>query len=35
VLTWTGIGVIVASGLYIIHRERRTAREGSVVAPPL
>jgi len=35
VLTWTGIGVIVASGLYIIHRERITAREGSVVAPPL
>jgi len=35
VLTWTGIGVIVASGLYIIHRERITAREGSVVTPPL
>ncbi len=34
-LTWTGIGVIVASGLYIIHRERITARDGSVVAPPL
>lgn len=25
-LTWTGIAVIVASGLYIIHRERMTAR---------
>lgn len=25
-LTWCGIGVIVASGLYIIHRERVTAR---------
>ena len=24
-LTWAGIGVIVASGLYIIHRERMTA----------
>jgi len=26
-LTWTGIGVIVGSGLYIIHRERLTARD--------
>lgn len=25
--TWTGIGVIVASGLYIIHRERVTAAQ--------
>jgi drug/metabolite transporter (DMT)-like permease len=25
-MTWAGIMVIVASGLYIIHRERRTAR---------
>jgi drug/metabolite transporter (DMT)-like permease len=25
-LTWVGIGIIVASGLYIIHRERITAR---------
>jgi drug/metabolite transporter (DMT)-like permease len=25
-LTWTGIAIIVASGLYIIHRERRSAR---------
>ena len=25
-LTWTGIGIIVGSGLYIIHRERLTAR---------
>ena len=26
-LTWTGIAVIVGSGLYVIHRERRLARE--------
>ena len=25
-MTWAGIGVIVASGLYIVHRERVTAR---------
>jgi drug/metabolite transporter (DMT)-like permease len=25
-LTWAGIGVIVASGLYLIHRERINAR---------
>lgn len=25
-LTWVGIGIIVASGLYVIHRERVTAR---------
>ena len=36
-LTWAGIGIIAASGLYIIHRERITARAGrpvqSAVAP--
>lgn len=33
--TWAGIGVIVASGLYIIHRERVTARRPAPVpAPP-
>ncbi len=26
VLTWLGIGIVVASGLYVIHRERITAR---------
>jgi drug/metabolite transporter (DMT)-like permease len=26
-LTWTGIGIIVASGLYVIHRERVVARQ--------
>ena len=26
-LTWTGIGIIVLSGLYVIHRERLTARQ--------
>lgn len=26
-LTWTGIGIIVGSGLYMIHRERLTARD--------
>ena len=26
--TWTGVAVIVASGLYVIHRERVTARRG-------
>lgn len=26
-LTWTGIAIIVASGLYIIHRERNQARQ--------
>ena len=25
-LTWLGIGIIVSSGLYIIHRERRLAK---------
>jgi drug/metabolite transporter (DMT)-like permease len=28
-LTWTGITIIVASGLYIIHRERLTAQRGA------
>jgi len=32
-LTWTGIGIIVASGLYIVHRERITAKRGSVILP--
>ncbi len=34
-LTWTGIGIITASGLYIIARERRTAAIGrqGVAAP--
>ena len=36
-LTWAGIGIIAASGLYIISRERLTARQGrpvqSAVAP--
>ncbi len=32
-LTWAGIAVIVASGLYIVHRERMTARRGSVILP--
>ncbi|WP_164738306.1 DMT family transporter [Frigidibacter oleivorans] len=31
-MTWTGIGVIVASGLYIIHRERQM--QGRLVPPP-
>jgi drug/metabolite transporter (DMT)-like permease len=30
-LTWAGIGIIAASGLYIIHRERITARAGKLV----
>ncbi|MES2843719.1 MAG: DMT family transporter [Pseudomonadota bacterium] len=30
-MTWAGIAVIVSSGLYIIHRERLTARKGSPV----
>ena len=25
-LTWLGIGIIVASGLYVFHRERRLSR---------
>ncbi len=31
-LTWTGIAVIVASGLYIIHRERLSARHRRAAA---
>ncbi len=31
-LTWTGIAVIVSSGLYIIHRERLVARERRAAA---
>jgi drug/metabolite transporter (DMT)-like permease len=34
-LTWTGIAIIVASGLYIIHRERITARDKSRAAEAL
>lgn len=36
-LTWLGIAIIVASGLYIIHRERITARETrlSAALPPV
>lgn len=30
-LTWAGIGIIAASGLYIIHRERVTAQAGRQV----
>lgn len=33
-LTWAGIGVIVSSGLYIIHRERVTARRPVPVPEP-
>lgn len=33
-LTWAGIGVIVASGLYIIHRERVVARHPAPVPEP-
>jgi len=33
-LTWTGIAVIVASGLYIIHRERLTARKARQAPRP-
>lgn len=33
-LTWIGIGIIILSGLYIIHRERITSRTGSVTMPP-
>ncbi|MFO1175367.1 MAG: DMT family transporter [Paracoccaceae bacterium] len=31
-LTWTGIAIIVSSGLYIIHRERITARRATASA---
>ncbi|MCU0828658.1 MAG: DMT family transporter [Tabrizicola sp.] len=34
-LTWVGIAIIVASGLYIIHRERVTARQGVRAAEAL
>ncbi|MFN3992441.1 MAG: DMT family transporter [Tabrizicola flagellatus] len=30
-LTWIGIAIIVSSGLYIIHRERKTARDKAAV----
>jgi drug/metabolite transporter (DMT)-like permease len=30
-LTWTGIAVIVSSGLFVIHRERQLAREARLV----
>ena len=30
-LTWAGIGIIAASGMYIIHRERITARQGRAI----
>lgn len=33
-LTWAGMAVITASGLYIIHRERVTARRATVTLPP-
>ncbi|MEI4472559.1 DMT family transporter [Frigidibacter sp. MR17.24] len=32
-MTWAGIGVIVASGLYVIHRERVVARRARVILP--
>lgn len=33
-LTWAGIAIIVASGLYIIHRERVTLQQARAVLPP-
>jgi drug/metabolite transporter (DMT)-like permease len=33
-MVWTGIAVIVASGLYVIRRERRAARAASGARPP-
>lgn len=33
-LTWAGIVIIVASGLYIIHRERITSHQARSVLPP-
>ncbi len=33
--TWIGIGIIAASGIYIIHRERVTARSVAVSVAPL
>jgi drug/metabolite transporter (DMT)-like permease len=32
-LTWAGIAVIVASGLYLVHRERINARTSTLAAP--
>ncbi|MGL4310207.1 MAG: DMT family transporter [Paracoccaceae bacterium] len=32
-LTWAGVGVIVASGLYVIHRERVVSRRAPPAAP--
>jgi drug/metabolite transporter (DMT)-like permease len=32
-LTWAGIAVIAASGLYVIHRERRLSRQIPVTLP--
>lgn len=34
VLTWVGIAIIVASGLYVIHRERLTAAQIRAELPP-
>lgn len=34
VMTWVGIALISASGLYIVHRERVTARTKTVTLPP-
>ena len=33
-LTWAGIAIIVASGLYIIHRERVTLHQARAMLPP-
>lgn len=36
-LTWAGIAVIVSSGLYVIHRERisaRAKRQAAAMPPP-
>ena len=33
-LTWAGIAIIVASGLYVIHRERVTQHQARAVLPP-
>ncbi|SPH16751.1 Riboflavin transporter [Defluviimonas aquaemixtae] len=33
-LTWTGIAIIVASGLYVIHRERQVARAARLTLNP-
>lgn len=34
-MTWTGIAIIVSSGLYIIHRERMSARQRALAAEGL